>query len=359
MPTSLLDKIRTALRRTVSTLPQLADALTDARKVDADARAAVERQVAAVSAGYLDDDAKRAKARATLADLRADAEDAALVLAEVERRHAAALAEDEQERRRAVYAGAKAQADAAALALAKTYPKLAAGMVAMLKELAEAQQAVAAANVDLPDGAVPLIDPEMSARAVPAELREVTSDEWIEAWGSVEATVPLADEYQAQIYDCGNGWGKRGHYEGGKQTMGEPKPNYRRRRFRKITYREASTGTYPTPLAATIRLPAARGAGMLWGNPHLMHDPALAAAMLGEGEPGNVLARIADLDAAAVARPVKAERALRVEYPEFAEVVPFPPEQPIDLARVKPPNTGSRFGASPFAKPGARAGARR
>ena len=359
MPINLLDKVRSALKRPTSTTEQLAAAVDDARRAETDALAAVNRAQAVVTAGFMDDASKRQTDRNAIAAAREAAEDAALVRAEAERRHAAADAGEEQSRRRGLYESARAEADAAAADLAKQYPKLAGDLVALLGRLARAQAAVTLVNDQLPDGAMPLANPEMIARAVPSAPREVVSDEWVEAWGSIEAVVPLPDEFQAAIYAVGNGWGKRGHYEAGKQSMGEPAANYRRRRFRKITYREPVNGQYPTPLAATITLPAVRGEGMLWGAAFPVHNPALSATMLGVGEPQNVLARIAEIDAAAVAIPVKIERALRVEYPEFVEVTPFPPEQPIDRARSKPMNTGSRFGASPYAKPGARAGGQR
>lgn len=356
---SLIDRVRVALKRPASTTEQLAAAVADARQAHADAIAAVEKAQAVVTAGFMDAADKRQSDRDVLARAREAAEDAGLVLAEAERRHAAAVEGEEQSRRRMLYDSAKAEADAAALALSKTYPTLARGMVAMLKDLATAQQAVALVNEQLPDGAAPLVDPEMSARCAAGSPRVVVSDEWIEAWGSVEATVPLSDEYQAGIYDCGNGWGKRGAFDGGSASMGDPKPNFRRRRFRKVTYREAVPGNYPYALACAIRLPSVRGDAMLWGDDFLVHDPALSAAISGRGEPTTVLANIAQLDAAATALPVTVERAVTVEYPEFAEVVAFPPEQPMESRSSKPSGTGSRFGASPFAAPGARAGGRR
>ena len=358
---TLIDRIRAALRRPTSTTAQLADALADARKADVEALAAVERQVAAVAAGYLDPDEKRAAARSRLADLRADAEDSSLVLAEAKRRHAAAVAADEQDRRRAVYAGAKQLADDAALELAKTYPRLAAGMIALLKDLAVAQQSVDAANADLPDGVMPLMDPEMAARGAFGLPGEVVSDEWVEAWGRVDLGVPVDESFRGEIYDCGSGCGKRvvPDHKKGSASMGDPTPNFRRRRFHKIVTREAENGDWPIPIAAALQLPAIRGSGVLWGESFPAVNSAISAVMMGQAEPGAVLARIAEIDAAAVARPVKVERPLRVEYPEYAEVVPFPAEQPMESRAGKPSGVGSRFGASPFAAPGARAGARR
>jgi len=351
---SILDKIRSALKRPTTTSAQLADALADALKADADARSAVERQVEAVAAGYLDDNVQRAAARSKLADLRADAEDATAVLAEVERRHAAALAVDEQGRRCALYDAAKAEADTAALALAKTYPTLARGLVAMLKDLATAQQAVALANSQLPDGALPLVDPEMAARAVPASAREIISEEDVALWSRLDMETPVDAAFQAAIYSLDkadgtpSGWGKR---------PDDHEACFRLRRFRKVTYHEPTNGDWPLPIAAALQLPAVRGKGMLWGDSHPVYTPGLSMTLIGQAEPAAVLARLAEADAAAVARPVKVERPAKVEWTWLGEAVATP-DKPVainTMRRGQPAGTGSRFGASPFAAPGARA----
>ncbi len=358
MPTSVIDRVRAALKRPSPTIPQLADALADARRADAEARAAIDKAQAVVTAGFLDAADKRQADRDALAKAREAAEDAGLVLAEVERRHAAILAADEQGRRRAVYDGAKAQADAAALALAKTYPRLAAGITAMLRDLATAQQAVAEANGQLPDGAEPIVDPELSARGVPGLPREVVSDAEIEAWGRFDLDVPVEERFQGEIYEAGAGWGKRGAYEMGSASMGEPQAAYRRRIFRKVVTKEPTNGEWPAPLAASLYLPSVRGSGALWGDSYAEHVNRMMLNDRGGADPAAVLARLADIDAAAVAKPVKAERVLRVEYPSHTDVVPLP-ERPMEQRAGQPSGTGSRFGASPFGRPGARAGGRR
>lgn len=357
---SILDKLRGVLRRPTSTSAELGDALDIARQNETRALAAVEKQAAAVAAGYLDEDAKRAKDRVTLADLRGLAEDATMIRVELEKRHNTAIATDENQRRAAVYADAKAQAEAAALALTRTYPKLAGSMIAMVKDLATAQRAVALANAELPQGAAPLEDPEMAARGVPGLPREVVSDEEVELWARYDLNEPVEESFQSEIYPAGGGWGKRGHYQMGLLSTGEPQAIYRRRRFRKVVTREPTNGDYPLPLAAALQLPAVRGSGMLWGDSHPLFTPGLSLALGGGAEPDVVLARLAEVDAAATVKPVKTDRPLRVEWPEFSEVVPLPAERTTpDTVSRRDQGTGSRFAASPFARPGVRAGGRR
>ena len=358
MANTILDSLRSILKKPKPTAQHLAAALVDARTADADVRSAVERQVEAVAAGFLDDDAKRAAARSKLAELRAEAEDAAAIMAEVERRHAAAVEADEQGRRRMLYDSAKVEANAATLALAKTYPKLAAGMVAMLKDLAKAQAAVALVNGQLPDGAALLVDPEMVARGVPGSAREIVSEQDVDLWSQLDMETPVDAAFQAGIYSLDkadgtpSGWGRR---------SGDLEPCYRLRRFRKVTYREPQNGDWPLPLAAALQLPTVRGSGMLWGDSHPVYTPGLSMTLLGQAEPGAVLARLAEVDAAASAKPSKVERLVKIEWILLGETVATP-DQPIAIdimRRGQPSGTGSRFGASPFSKPGARAGGRR
>ena len=361
MPSSIIDKLRGILRRPQNTTADLALALDDAQRAETEAVAAVQTQTDVVARGFLDDDTKRARDRTALEDLRLKATDAQAILAELVRRHAVAVAADEDAQRRVAYDAAKAQATAASADLLKVYPRATRDLVALLGRLAQAQQAVAAANEALPDGAVPIADPEMVARGFAGFPREIVSDEEVEAWGSIERSVPVDDAFQGEIYDCGEGYGKRGHYDGGAMSMGEPARNYRRRIFRKVTYREAVPGVHPYALACAIRLPTVVGDRMLWGAEHLVHDPALNASLMGEGEPSKVLARVAATEGAVTARPPKPERALVVEYLSYREAVPFPEEQvrPDTVSRradAKPAPV--RFGSSPYSLPGRTAGRR-
>ena len=358
MSPSILDRLRTALKRSNSSTEQLAAAVDDARRAQADATHAVERQVAAVAAGYLDPDAARAAARAKLADLRADAEDADAILAEAERRHAAALDGEEQGRRRGLYESARAEAEAAAADLAKTYPKLSGDLLALLGRLARAQQAVALVNDQLPDGVAPLVDPEMVARGAAGLPREVISDREVEAWSRMDLDTPLDEPFQSQIYDVGEGWGKRGQYEGGDLSMGEAQALYRLRRFRRVEYRDAVVGELPAPLASSIYLPNIRGTGAAWGEAWGHRSNTSLIGPFGGADHVAVLSRLAEMDSEAVALPAKVERPVKVEWTLLAEVVPQVWERPIDPLRSWEAKTGSRFGASPYATPGARAGRR-
>ena len=356
---SILDKLRGVLRRTENTTTDLRVALDDAHRAETDAVAAVERQVVAVAANYLDPDVKREKDRAELERLRLAAGDAAAIRGELERRHAAALDGEEQARRSAIYADARRKADDAALALARTYPQLAAGLTSMLRDLAVAQAAVVEANAQLPVGAEPIIDPELSARSIPGLPREIVSDTEIEAWGRFDLDVPVDEQFQSEIYPVGRGWGKRGAYEMGTASQGEPQAAYRRRVFRKLVTREPTNGEWSAPLASQIYLPAARGAGALWGNAYVDRTDLTVMNDRGGADPSAVLARLAELDRAAVAKPAKVERTLRTEYVSHRDVEPLPDPVPLEQRAGQPSGTGSRFGASPFARPGARAGGRR
>jgi hypothetical protein len=356
MPT-ILDKLRGVLRRPQNSAADLGTALADARRAETEAKTAVDKQAEAVKANFLDDAAKRERDRTELERLRLAASDAEAIRGALEERYVAALASDEDARRQVVYAAAQAKANAAAAALSKAYPRLANSMVAMLKDLAEAQLAVTAANAELPTGALPIIDPEMEARGVPGQPREIVSDTEVELWGRFDMLTPVDEQFQSEIYSLDrdgqpSGWGRRAE---------DLEPCFRLRRFRKVVYREHVNGDYPSPLAAALRLPSPRGGGMLWGNSHLVHDPALSAVLAGASDPGAVLASVAAIEAASDAKPVKAERPLKVEYPSFIEVVPYPKEQPRPDATTRRAATRSggvvKFGSSPMNLP-SRAGRR-
>ena len=332
---SIIDKVRAALKRPTPTTEQLAAALDDAHRAQAEARADVERASGVVAAGFMDAAAKRQADRDVLTKARETAEDAGLVLAEVERRHAAALAADEDTRRRWLYDAAKIEADAAALALSKTYPTLARGIVAMLADLAKAQQAVAMVNAELPAGALPLADPEFAARGVLGLPREVISEEEVTVWAYIDSFKPAPDEMQASIKGDVKGWGRH---------EGSHAPHFRRHRFLKRQVRIETRGEDPRPLASVIQLPAVLGLGFLWE----------LAAGWASMEPSDVLARVAAIDAAAVARPVKIERTVKVEWEHIAEAEAQDVEEVTPDRTRAPAPLGSRFSASVFAAPGSR-----
>ena len=335
MPTNLLDRVRAAIRKPAPTTQQLADALDDARRAQADATVDVEKAAAVVAAGFMDVAAKRQADRDVLAKAREAAEDASLVLAEVERRHVAALAADEETRRRDLYDAAKLEADAAAAAIRKDYPRLARDLVAMLGLLARAQQTVAMVNAELPAGAAPLTDPEFAARGVLGLPREVVSEEEVTVWAYIDSFKPAPDEMQASIKGDVKGWGRHG---------GSHAPHFRRHRFLKRQVRIEMRGEDPRPLASLIQLPAVLGLGFLWE----------LAAGWASMEPSDVLARVAAIDAAAVARPVKIERTVKVEWEHIAEAEAQDVEEVTPDRTRAPAPLGSRFTASPFAAPGSR-----
>ena len=352
---SILDKIRAALRRPASTTAQLADALADARRADADARAAVERQMEAVAAGYLDPDAARAAARSKLADLRAEAEDAGLVLAEVERRHAAALAAEGDAARRVAYAAAKAKADAVGATLAKRYGEAAGAIVALLRDIAEANALVDVANANRPSGAAEIPRPEMAVRSTSGLSWAPDEVETVELWAFTDGT-PVAEIYLGNVVDYGSG---RGSYKASRKEgiddveVGQP---VERRQFKRITSYEPTVGVFPTDLARSIRLPA------LYADHNIIGSDFLPDTWTPEVE----VVRQAEQALAETTRPkpvAKADRPTRVDLRPIwtpAEVAKANSPASDYHERVSQPSgTGSRFSASPFGRPGARAGGRR
>ncbi|MDX7950486.1 hypothetical protein P7D22_04740 [Lichenihabitans sp. Uapishka_5] len=360
MPTITLDSIRAVLKKPAATTAQLAAALDQVRKAETEAHTAVEAAGAKFEAGVLDSDADRQKKRAALFDARTTADDATALRLEAERRHVAALATDEDARRKLLHQAATEASAAAAAVLAKEYPRACLTILGILGQLACAQRTVAAANAELPAGADPIADPEMVARGVPGLRREIVSEEVVELWSRLDLMQPVEETFQDEIYACGNGWGKRGPYDGGDMSQGESQAIYRRRRYRKITSRDPVSGTQPMPLAAALQLPELCSERMLWGESFPAGiSPALSRMMTGAAEPDAVLTALADIEAAAVAKPAKVDRPLRVAFELIGEVVPFPPEQPSPATKSQPlGQRPSKFGASPFA-PGRAAGGRR
>lgn len=311
---SILDTIRGALKKPAPTTAQLAATLEEARRAEAAARTAVTTAAERFEASVLDDDATRQKKRAALSEARTAAEDAALLRGEAERRHAAALDQDEANRCEALYAAGLEASEAAAMMLVREYPRAVSALLALLKQLAEAQQAVATANAALPAGATPVPDPEAAARGTPTLPREIVSDEEVELWSRLDLNEPLDAAFQAGIYDAGRGWGKR------KDDL---EACYRKRRFRRVEYREATYGSQPSPLVMTLRLPRLNEDRPLWDRPYFEpHDPE------------SVLAALAQIEAEAVAKPVPPVRPLRVAFEILGDVVPLPPPAPSETTKV-------------------------
>lgn len=313
MPTTI-DRVRTVLKRPNPTLQQLADAVADARRAEGDALADVDKIKATVAAGFMDPADKRAKDRASLQAAREAAEDASLMLAEAERRHAAALAADAEAARRVVYEAAKIQAEAAAADLAKLYPKLALDLVALLGRTAKAQQAVAAANADLPAGAAPLADPEIAVRGTPALPREVLSETEQVLWvNELERSPirPAPEHLQPLITKAGDGWGIVPSLV--EESLPPTRtPNFRRYRLMRSEVCDAVPSFSPVPLAGELQLPAIDGRGFLWER-----------APYGAPDAGEVLSRIDAIQAEAVAKPPKTIRPVKVEWTDLGEVEPL------------------------------------
>ena len=191
-----------------------------------------------------------------------------------------------------------------------------------------------------------------------SRVREIVGEEVVDLWSRLDMETPVDEAFQDEIYSLDkadgtpSGWGKRPY---------DQEACYRLRRFRKVTYREPVNPDWPLPLAAALQLPAVHGSGMLWGDSHPIYTPGLSMTLMGQAEPGAMLARLVEADAAMTATPVEVDRPVKVEWTWLGETVATP-DQPVAIAtmrRGQPSGTGSRFAASPFAKPGARADGRR
>ena len=380
MPTSLIDKIRAALKRPAPTTAQLADALDDARRAQADATVDVEKAAAVVAAGFMDPAAKRQADRDVLATAREAAEDASLVLAEVERRHAAALEADEQARRMALYTSAKARADEAAADLARSYPDVVKAALKMLQSLAEAQRDVQTANAQLPAGLSAIEDPEHVVRARTYRPPEIVSEVEMVLWTRHDMATPADEPFQSQIQEAAHGWGIYPGSADGKTTAHD-EPAFLRVRYRRREVRQHVNGSTPAPLAVALRLPDLQGDGLAWGAGDIEGhvSPVLMAAMAGQAYPDVVLGKLHELDAATPARSKVDEPEVSVDWEVlgYEGPVPLKPalhsyhaaegENPDRLSDHNPraigsdlvglpgmsiPGTGvpvrPRFGASPF-----------
>ena len=283
---------------------RIAEALEVAR---AQERQAADDEVAARAArgGLLADEVALAKNRDAIRSAVERREDTALLITEIEKRHVAALAAEEQERRQNVYSQAVAKGDAAAEKFATVYPKLAAEMIDLLRDLSEAQVSISAANSSLPEGFAPIADPETTARCIAGAPREVISETVSERWTSLDQNRPIDEASAQEIYPVGDG-------SRGKRT-GDVDACYLLARFKRTEYRAAVSGSWALPIAALLRLPSLRGDGLLWGFSVVGHgyDPALAAA--GNGiNPAATLAQIDSFKAWQPAPP--APRPVEVAY---------------------------------------------
>lgn len=247
----------------------------------------------AARAGLLGDDAALAKNREAIRSAVERREDAALYVVEIEKRLAATLAAEEQERRLRVFTDVTAKSEAAAQKLATNYPKLAGGLIDLLRDLAEAQVAVFAANSSLPEGVAAIPDPELTARCIAGSPREVISETVAERWTRLDQDRPIDDAFAEEIYPVGDG--SRG------KRVGDVDACYLLARFKRTEYRAAVSGSWALPIAALLRLPALKGDGLLWGFSVDGHgyDPALAAAANGI----NPAATLAQIDNQKALRP--------------------------------------------------------
>ncbi|MER8653445.1 hypothetical protein [Mesorhizobium sp. M0847] len=203
-----------------------------------------------------------------------DIERAYAAKAELERRLEAAAITETQQERTVKYDAAKAQADAAAKLLATKYPAIGREFVALLKTLAEAQLAVDLANHNLPDGAVPLVDPEFAMRGRPGQPEKTLKEERVTLWcydsPGIQVMPPDKQDEMNRRHpgeDVGSVQGQRRAY---------------RRRLIRRTYVPWQSPQRPVGLA-TIEIPALK-----IGDPPIFASPSFSDAR-------SVLAKLAQI----------------------------------------------------------------
>lgn len=201
-----LDLVRRLLKGKSAPAADLAKALAAARDALASADAAVSnledgRKAAVVEGGDI-----LAKHRAQLQQARDARDEAALLLEELEQRHATAAAAEAEERRELAYAEASKLSAAAARTFAAEYRELAEGFLRLQRTIAEARAAVVRVNGDLPQGCQPLPDPEAVVRDWPYLPRQdlKTTEEGIWSFADQPGSVIAGN---AAITETGPGKG--------------------------------------------------------------------------------------------------------------------------------------------------------
>lgn len=149
----MLDRFRKILKEGAPSAARLAEELAAARKLVAAAATDLQRLTALRTTLLTADDAARQRNRTEINGARDQQEDAALYVAELSRRHAAAEQAEAQQRKLTAYNDAVRQRDEAVRLLRKEYPAAARKILEVLRVVAESDLAVASVNADLPAGA--------------------------------------------------------------------------------------------------------------------------------------------------------------------------------------------------------------
>ena len=285
----LFDKMIAALRSPVSPPDELRRALAEAKAVHHNAlqdRARLAEQRSAILIGS---DVERKRHKADLASAADREQDAAEYIAELERRLAAAEVDAEQLRRRAIYDAAAKKAEACVRDVDRQYKDAVRKMMGVLRLVADTQLIVEEANGQLPDGAQPLVDPDIMRQAGGYLVREVLKEEEVELW-AYPSGAPLADEVQGKVQRQDDGKGYLAISDINRDTGLE------RRRFRRITFHPGVAMDVAPSIAPNLSLPGYYQAGP-W--------------MVGQG--GLLAAKVVEAERLLAAAPAAVKRAVEVE----------------------------------------------
>lgn len=178
------------------------------------------------------------------------------------------------------YEQARQQADDAAGALREWYPKLAEDLTNLLVAIAQAEQLVQEANADLPQGMEAIQNVEGRVRDRHSAPEEIISEVEVERWVRVGQILPGTFD-QEEVRATGNGRGLIA-LRGMPLNQGY---EVELRRFTQQHYQGNDFGYAADRLASKLVLPGLR------------HDDAAFYNPLHRPQPGEVLARIAELRA--------------------------------------------------------------
>lgn len=281
---SLFEKLKAALGAAKSTSTDLEAAVLEAGKLREELaseidRLAAKRRELLLAPEHVREANKRDLAAATerLADLSLYIEELTAKLAQVR-------TEELQESRRRSYAAAKRLAEETSAAIEREYPILAGRLVSLIRQLANARITVARANAELPDGVMPIVDPEAAVRDLPARLARVHSEEEVRLWCWQGSDQQLSEVSRRAVVRTGP---TSGSLEGREVEL---------RTFRRIEF-TPHQGPTDGPLLTTMRLPGLRAGD------HNFMEPCGAAGEL-------ILAALARLSSAPA--PQSAQRRIDI-----------------------------------------------
>lgn len=188
---------------------------------------------------------------------------------------AEALAREEQDRRWAAYNDAAAGLVAGEEARIVEYPSLAHRIREIIRMQAEADLAVERVNAALPNGATPLRSLKEQYAGWRGLPREDLESIIVERWVALRSGTILADAYQSQVADEGNGYGTFG--------IGLDQTRVTKRRFRHVKFLPPTSGHIYDGFANMLSLPG------------LPEEPAYYTPSYSD-EPNDVLNHLRELE---------------------------------------------------------------